>query len=143
MARYIKPEDWPPLEEGAFNTHKITVEKCEAEGVPIKQALEEMDALAEQASLFVAHQLQFDMRLINRESFRLGFETKLRKLDRYCTMHRPGCNHKLPKKLSEMYHHLTGKRMEQLHNAVTDIEMTRECYFLIRNLSIHPSEPLI
>jgi len=117
-------------------THEIAMEK----GIPILEALAKVDALAQRAEFVVAHNISFDMAMVNREAIPRNIEMKLRTLPRLCTL-KGSTNivcipsprgYKWPK-LSELHTYLFGEPHKNQHSSLSDIRATMRCYFeLIR-----------
>lgn len=62
----IRPDGWA-ITEGAQGIHGISLEHAERVGVPVTEALAVMMRLLDQARALVAHSLEFDTKIINRE----------------------------------------------------------------------------
>jgi DNA polymerase III epsilon subunit-like protein len=116
---------------------------CKKQGQPTEDIIREFCALIDSDTLFVAHNVDFDMGVLIHEctirKSTLGdCLMKLKKMDVRCTMKRSINLCKLPPfrcgsykfpKLSELAAHL-GIEMsdEKAHNAIYDIEITKKCY---------------
>jgi len=125
------------ISEKSIEIHKLTRDKINDEGIPIRNALRKFNNAINKADLLVAHNLEFDKNLILVECLRNKIEQKFvvdetHKFE-YCTMknsielcklERDG---KFGKKyykyptLSEVYYHLFNIIPHGLHNSMVDI----------------------
>lgn len=124
--------------------HDLTPEKCRAEGVSVREVMEEFVPCVEKASVVVGHNVDFDIGIIRHALETEGHEDLLKRFDLAlrgtpvdCTMNstvtlcglldRRG----LPKvpKLSELHVFLFGEQpSETLHDALGDTLVTKRCY---------------
>lgn len=140
----IKPDGWELTQE-LTDIHGITTEQCHDEGIPILDAIAEVEARAERAKLCIAHNLSFDMAMYNRETVPLGMaRTKLRDLPRFCTMKRDERfkGRGYPTGLGKLYLQLFGKSFEGHHNALEDALATREVYYELMRSSAATNDGL-
>ena len=123
--------------------HGITNEQMRASTVTMAEALEQFREDVGLAGVIVAHNLDFDMKMVQIEFSRNGFERwlDLRGMIQFCTMR---CGEALCKltyvskytgktkskfpKLVELYEHLFGEQPEDLHNSMVDILACLKCY---------------
>ncbi len=131
----IKPDGWE-IPEAAAKVHGISTERAAAEGVPAWRALWMFERLIRSAEIVVAHNLDFDLLMINAEFARIGFGSPMIGIDKFCTMKAttPICripgryrDFKWPK-LEEAYRHLFGEDFDGAHSAEADLEACARIY---------------
>lgn len=137
----IQPDGWEvPLEAAAI--HGFTTEICATVGVPLFSAMERLIPMLDRAVLLVAHNWDFDARIIGAEITR----THNRQLHNpsqksACTMRlstdicrlpqRRGRGYKWPT-LNEAYAFFFGKQIENAHHARADARACAEIFFELR-----------
>lgn len=141
----IKPDGWI-IQPGAQETHGITLEQCEADGIPMIAALEQFNAMKSRAVRRVAFNINYDKRMMAREAQLYGVPHDSEGLDTFCAMTaaKPICalpptermlkygftGHKTPN-LGEAYRHFFGCDFENAHDAMADVRATIAVYFAI------------
>lgn len=134
----VKPDGWTVPEEAAA-VHGISTAKAESFGIPVKVAMAAFSNFCRQANQLVAHNIQFDVRLVGYEFERLGFKNIAATMTQFCTMEAttnicklPGKygNYKWPK-LIEAHRHLFGEEFDDAHDALADV---RACHRVHRHL---------
>lgn len=143
----IKPDNWRTLACGgqigaiAKELTGITEEMCEADGIPIRDAMNLFVCAAANADFLVCHNKSFDQQLVMFEYARLcpeerasnAFENKpalctMLKLTPICRIpKKSGSGTKWPK-LQEAYKYLFGTNFSGAHDAIIDIEATRRVF---------------
>jgi len=141
--RIIKIPEEVEIEEGSLKVHGITKNDTQEKGVPIEIALEEFDFDLNKAKMMVAHNIDFDKRMVIGEYKRnKKFNYKLSKLPAFCTMtmgtnlcnlkytNRQGKEKIKSPKLKELYKHLfdSGVDESKLHNALVDVIVAWRCF---------------
>jgi DNA polymerase III epsilon subunit-like protein len=139
MEFIIKPEGYTIPKE-ASDIHGITNEKANSFGIPIEEALRKLDNLVYQSDLIVFHNQSFDVGIITGEQMRMGFGKSeyisSQKPKIFCTKEQstnickiPGSRggYKWPS-LAELCA-FCGVENKGAHNAMNDVEATKECYF--------------
>lgn len=112
-------------------------EKSEAEGVPIIDALNFFKFYHKDADLIVAHNMDFDSKVLGSELKMAGLI--LPRKQKFCTMKstvdycrlpfpKGGNGFKFPK-LAELYKILFDKEFEGAHQAISDTDGCAKCYF--------------
>jgi DNA polymerase III epsilon subunit-like protein len=144
----VKPEGFIIPEE-ATKIHGISQEKAEKEGLELKTVLKKFIATARYAELMIAHNIDFDMKVILCEVVRVFGEDKCNEVSAEifakeriaCTMHKgvSVCQiknswggFKWPK-VAELYEKLFNKPFEGAHNAACDVQATAESYFEMKH----------
>lgn len=145
----IKPENFTIPTETS-NIHGITTELAEKQGHDLRVVLEELNELIEQADCIVAHNINFDTKVLEAEFIRKNITTQLNKKNKICTMEMstdycaiPGYyGYKFPK-LSELHIKLFGHDFEKAHNAAADISATEKCFWELKRLGIMNSRSYV
>lgn len=135
----IKPNGWQMPTEKFWIDNGYSQEKSEAEGVPIESVLEEFYNDKAQADHLVAHNLNFDHRVVWSEFIRAGIEPKSG-MNKICTMMKStgvckipnsrGRGYKWPK-LEELYTFLFGHGFENAHDALADVIACKDSFFVL------------
>lgn len=150
MNLIIKPDGWTIPAEIEELTG-ITNEMANLVGVPIGAALDMFLDLWGRASLRVAHNESFDMRMVRIEIMRSpysqefadhwkaapafctqGKSTKIINLPPTPKMIAAGRKHAKSPNLGEAYEFFTGKKLEGAHNAAVDLAACKEVYYGIK-----------
>ena len=138
----IKPEGFEIPEESS-RVHGITTQKAYAEGIDLIEALTKFNLALQKSSCLVAHNMNFDEKVIGAEFLRKGIENDFFEKNRLCTMEKSTQYCKLPGRygykwpsLSELHNILFGKDFEDAHNAAGDINATESCFWKLRELGI-------
>lgn len=146
MECLIKPDGWDEIAPAAFEAHGITIERCEAEGIPMAEALSRFNEMKARAHVRVAFNLNFDKRMMAREAALHGIEHNSEGLESFCAMlncvkivNLPPTDKMLaagirkPKtpNLTEAYTHFFGEGFDGAHSALADVLATVRVYFAI------------
>lgn len=141
---YIKP-NYPPTYSTSENIHGINRHLLESQGKDFRIVFERFAYTKSNADFLVAHNYNFDQKIINSEFFRRKYSSQMigNKEKHICTMvaSKDYCQiessygYKWPK-LSELYYILFGKELVAQHNAINDVRATAECFFELRQLGI-------
>ena len=130
------------------NLTGITTSRAKSEGVNLRTVLNEfMDDLVD-AELVIGHNIDFDKHVLGCELYRerLDHDALFNK-ESVCTMQRstnfcaiPNPNsyyggYKWPK-LEELYQKLFNTTLSNAHDALSDVEATRKCYFELKQQGI-------
>lgn len=140
----IKPDGWTVPKEQFFIENNISTERCEREGIPCIDALQELKSDMAECEIIVTHNNDFDIPVIQAEMIRYGVKD-VKKLIKICTMketiefcklpNRNGySSYKYPK-LEELYNILFKKDMEGAHDALSDVNACRECFIQLIKLN--------
>lgn len=113
-------------------------EKSMAEGVSIDFILNDFMHAKANAEVLVAHNLNFDHRVVWAEIVRSGRKPKSG-MHKICTMMKSTKHCQLPQangrggykwpKLEELYRHLFKKPFEGAHDALADVRACKDCFF--------------
>jgi len=133
---------------GALRAHGITIQRAEREGVQAKAALSIFNTLLDAADEVAAHNLEFDLRVIEMVYAQLRVGEPPWPVTRICTMQsgRP-----LAKaagsgaSLAELYALATERQLENAHSAAADCQACREVLLWLRREGAlqAPTPPLL
>ncbi|TPG08285.1 3'-5' exonuclease [Rhodanobacter glycinis] len=141
----VRPDGWI-IPDDVAEIHGITTERAMDEGRPEAEVLAEFLALHARCSLRVAHNEDFDQRIVRIAIKRLGEGATQEERDaiadafksapKYCTMKTDAKARgvKWPK-LVEAYKHHTGRELEGAHSALFDARACAEVYFAMNPIA--------
>ena len=146
QSHIIYPQGFNIIEPIAKLT-RITTERAQREGVDLYSVLTEFMEDVNDAQLLIAHNIDFDKRVVGCELYRenMDYDSLLNK-SMVCTMQKStnfcaipsNGNHagyKWPK-LEELHQKLFGTTFSGAHDAMSDVEATRKCYFELKKKGI-------
>ena len=138
-AHLIKPEGFV-VTPGAFQRHGISTEYATANGVPLRPVLASFLAALEMSSVVVAHNVNFDSRVVGSELVRAGMVNALESKELRCTMKESTDYCKLPggrgykwPTLSELHAVLFGESFDNAHDAAADCLACVRCFFALKS----------
>ena len=146
QSHIIYPQGFNIVEPIAKLT-RITTERAQREGVDLYSVLTEFIEDVNDAKLLIAHNIDFDMHVVGSELYRENMNyNKLMTKPTICTMQKStnfcaipsNGNHagyKWPK-LEELHQKLFGTTFFGAHDAMSDVEATRKCYFELKKKGI-------
>jgi DNA polymerase III subunit epsilon len=142
-AEYIvKPKGFtiPP---DAARIHGISTEMAQQQGVDLISVLKEIGPNIEQAKVLIAHNMQFDEKILGAEFLRAEFPNLVESKKRQCTMQASTDFCRLPgpygfkwPKLDELYLKLFSEPLIGAHRALIDVRACARCYFELRRLGV-------
>lgn len=133
----------------ATAVHHITTQEMLLKGIPPKDVYSEFIECVEKAEYIIAHNLEFDMPIIECELLRNGFNKILFSKKQYCTMKggRDFCtvydragrikNPKLSELFGDLYFDNPYLKFEGTHNALADTNMVHRCF--MKMIELEPS----
>ena len=142
----VKPDGYE-IPKYAEDIHGISTELANKEGINIKDALNIIENLIDEAGIIVGHNISFDINVVDSEFYRYRKKLYLDNMPYKCTMSESVSYCALPNskypKLQELYIKLFGKQFKDAHNAMADIQATFECFWeLVKlgeiNLNVKP-----
>jgi DNA polymerase-3 subunit epsilon len=144
QAFIIRPDGFEiPL--SATRIHGITTEIADRLGIEIKRALTAFTEDLSATKVLVAHNVQFDERVVGAEFYRAGRkENPWAGKSLYCTMRSsttfcqlPGGPHgyKWPT-LEQLHRALFGTAFESAHNAIADVRACAKCFFELKRKGV-------
>ena len=138
----IKPQGFS-ISRQAAELHGITTERALREGVDLGPVLTEFCSEVRACRVVVAHNLDFDQRIVQAELIRAGLTDAFARKKRCCTMKETADFCQLPGKygykwpsLTELHRKLFGKPFEGAHGALADAEACMRCFFQLRELGV-------
>ncbi len=138
----IKPEGFT-IPESATAIHGISTERALKEGLPMAEVLREFSSAVGSAARLVAHNFDFDEKMVRVELLRQGMPEIFGKIPKICTMKSATAYCKIPgpygdkwPKLSELHIKLFEGDFEDQHNAASDVLCCAKCFFELRRRSI-------
>ncbi len=134
----VKPDGFN-IPADASKVHGISTERAKEEGVPLAEVIERFKSDLNMATYIVGHNIEFDKKIVGAEMIRLGMKDIMDSKKSYCTMQSsidfckiPGkYGYKYPK-LQELYKILFGCEFDNAHDAMSDIEATKKCFWELR-----------
>jgi len=139
-----------PISPESIAIHKITPERSQTEGIPVKFALANLAEHMSESDIIVGHNIIFDKRMLMVELHRNQMKNCLYKngsaIPEYCTMKRsielcklPATNKKTGEiyknykypTLSELHSQLFCRRPRGTHNAIADVMICLRCYIML------------
>lgn len=138
----IKPDGFK-ISAAATQVHGITTARAKKEGEELRPVLEAFALAVSQADTLVAHNLDFDLRVVQAEWNRAGMANVVRHQRQLCTMKSSADFCQLPGRygykwpsLTELYRELFQQSFAGAHGALADTQACRECYFRLQELGV-------
>jgi DNA polymerase-3 subunit epsilon len=141
----IKPDGWEVPKEQFWIDNGFSQEKNLAEGIPIKEAMENFVAIRSSVDYSIAHNISFDRKILRAEMIRLGMAIEFTSI-KVCTMKVSTNFCKLPApngrrgykwpKLDELHMKLFGVGFEGAHDAMMDVLACGRCFFELKRRGI-------
>jgi DNA polymerase III subunit epsilon len=138
----IKPNGFE-IPEGASRVHGITTEIALKEGVELATALKDFSETLNQARLLIAHNMDFDEKIIGAELLRTGINSDIFDIAKFCTMKTTinFCRierengYKYPS-LAELHFKLFNNHFDNAHDALADVTACANCFFELKRRGI-------
>lgn len=145
----IKPDGWEIPKEKFFIDNNMTTERCEAEGMPIAEAMEQFIKHRLDAKYSIAHNISFDSKIIRAEMFRLNRREEftspkictMMSSTKFCQLCVPNSNRFKWPKLEELHHKLFNCSFDGAHDAFNDVMATAKCFFELKKRGVISLEP--
>ena len=138
----IKPDGFI-IPEDAARIHGITTELALRNGVDLPSVLTEAAAAISRASVLVAHNMQFDEKILGAEFLRSGYPNLVDSRERKCTMQASTDYCRLPGRygykwptLQELHMKLFSEPFEGAHRALVDVRACARCYFELKSRKV-------
>ena len=138
----VKPEGYQ-IPEASTAIHGIDNERAKSEGKNLQWVLEKVIEEAEHVSAFVGHNIEFDLKVIASEMYRVYDQNKLPSLKNICTMKLATNYCEIPSNkgykwptLSELYYRLFDAKLVDAHQASVDVEATSRCFWKLKELGV-------
>lgn len=138
----IKPDNFEIPNE-ASKIHGITTNLARDIGKDIRSVLKDFMNSVNQSNTIIAHNLNFDEKVIASELYRLNILNPFNEKEKICTMEKNTTickidgdyGYKWPK-LQELHCFLFGEEFEEAHNAEVDIKATADCYWELKKRNL-------
>jgi DNA polymerase III epsilon subunit-like protein len=135
----IKPDGFVIPEEAA-KIHRITQERAQKEGQPLRGALEHFLRDVKSARYLVAHNIDFDEKIVGSELLRAKLDNPVAVADKICTMKSSVQFCRIPSdrggykwpNLTELYQCLFQTGFPEAHDAAWDVRACAECFFALK-----------
>lgn len=141
----IKPNGWTMPTEEFWIKNGFSQEKSMELGVSIEDVLLSFFDAKEQADILVAHNLNFDHRIVWAEFIRAGMKPRSG-MHKICTMQKSTQHCKIPQvngrggykwpKLEELHTNLFNRGFEGAHDALADVKACKDCFFELLKLEV-------
>ena len=138
----IKPENFS-ISNNASKVHRITTDRALKEGEELENVLYKLNELIDNVDFIVAHNINFDEKIVGAEFLRKKIASNLNKKRKLCTMRASTDYCKIPgpygykyPKLSELHIKLFGEDFKEAHDASVDINATEKCFWELRRLRL-------
>lgn len=136
----IRPNNFI-IPSNASQIHGISTERAKQVGEEISNVLQKFELLASQSQFLVAHNMNYDEKIISAEFLRYSMQNSISTTNKICTMEstvdfceiKGLYGNKWPK-LSELHLKLFNSDFSGAHNAFTDISITAKCFWELRRL---------
>ncbi len=145
----VKPDGFD-IPIGVSNIHGITTERALRDGEDLSFVLKEFLSDLNKTSYNVGHNIEFDIKIVGAEFFRLSIENQIEEIAIIDTMKSSvdycaipggkGGGFKYPS-LTDLHTKLFGEAFADAHDAAYDVDATAKCFFgLLKNRVIQPKE---
>lgn len=138
----VRPEGFTIPRE-AQRVHGISTAKALTEGKPLKTVLKALAEACKEAKLVIAHNMQFDSKVIGAEFLRQGLRIPFLNKSLFCTMIETTGYCRLPGRygykwptLAELHEVLFGEDFEEGHDAMADVAACAKCFFELKKRRI-------
>lgn len=143
VPQYIVNPEGFTIPNDAARVHGITTEMALQNGVALKTVLAAITPNIKQASVLVAHNMEFDERILGAEFLRSGYRNIVEAKERQCTMKVATNYCRLPRQygykwpsLQELHMKLFGQPFEGAHDALVDVRACARCYYDLKRLRV-------
>ena len=141
-AQLVQPDGFviPP---DATRVHGITTERARTDGVPLADVLAALEGAVARARVLVAHNLDFDAKVLRAEYLRTDIATRISSLTPVCTMLASTDYCRLPGKygfkwpsLQELHGRLFDSAVIAGHDAMVDAQACARCFFELKQRGV-------
>ncbi len=127
----------------ASKIHHITDEIANTKGQDRVKIFKLFAETISKAEVLVAHNIEFDYKVLHSEFMRYNIKSAIYKIDKICTKELTTDYCKLPgnygykwPKLEELYYKVFGKELISAHSASIDIKACKDCFFELADQSV-------
>ncbi len=130
------------IDQEAFKLHGIDNDLANIIGDDIKSVLKQFISDLKTCRYIVAHNLDFDLQMINSELIRNNFDINISQLVKlHCTMKNNGDNGTKYLKLQELYSKYYDESYQPTHKALFDVYVLKKCFY-VQNKDDYSIQPL-
>jgi DNA polymerase III subunit epsilon len=138
--RIVKPEGFT-IPEQVVKIHGISTQRAMAEGISLREVLDEFCTILNRGPItLVAHNINFDEKIVGAELLRMKIQSDFFTLPKICTMKSTidYCNLPLKKypQLAELYFKLFQSNFKGAHQADADALACGKCFFELKKQKI-------
>jgi DNA polymerase III epsilon subunit-like protein len=138
----IRPEGYC-IPDVVAKIHGITTEIATRDGLDLGEVLISLLPVFQDAPVVLAHNIEFDRKILGAEFFRKGFGDPLEGKDLRCTMKESARFCALPRnkwpKLAELHTCLFKEGFDNAHNALADVRACARCFFEMKRRGVAPA----
>jgi len=146
----VKPDGFT-IPYGAEKIHGISTERAQKTGAPLSMVMDEFQKALDQATYIVAHNIEYDTKVMGAEYARAGVQNDLATKKELDTMHLSidycalpggrGGGFKYPT-LTELSQKLFNESIDNAHNASADVEATTRCFLELVRIGVIGAQKL-
>ncbi|MCB0397452.1 MAG: 3'-5' exonuclease [Flavobacteriales bacterium] len=138
----LKPDGFKiPADASAI--HGITNEIANEKGQDRVEVLKKFSDLLSKATVLVAHNIDFDKKVVHAEFMRYNIKSSIHKIDKLCTKELTTDYCKLPGRygykwptLEELYEKVFSTSLTASHSALGDVKACKDCFFELVNRGV-------
>ena len=138
----IRPDGFT-IPAQAAKVHGITTARARAEGLELGAVLDDFHKDLSDCTHVVAHNIDFDTKVLGAEFIRLTQATPLAGKTLVCTMKASAAFCALPgpygykwPSLAELHYRCFGHNFSEAHNALMDVRACRDCFLVLRERGV-------
>ncbi|MCD4704210.1 MAG: 3'-5' exonuclease [Methanosarcinaceae archaeon] len=138
----VKPQGFT-IPKDAENVHGISTETAINEGIALEVVLNELSRAMDRSDYLVAHNMNFDEKIVGAEFLRADLDNQLTDILKICTMKISTDYCKLPgpygyqrPSLSELHYKLFEEYFDEAHDAAVDVNACAKCFFELKGRGI-------
>ena len=139
----IKPQNFI-IPERTSRIHGITTEIALSKGMELKPILNEFAFDIKKSDYIIAHNMEFDEKIIGAEFLRSKISHDFFKTPKICTMKFSTKHCKIPGRyggykwpnLPELQNFLFNTNFDNAHNALYDVKACAKCFFKLKKLGV-------
>lgn len=138
----LKPDGFLIPKESS-DIHGITNEQANSQGADRIAVLKQFATLLDKAQVLVAHNIEFDKKVLHAELIRYNIKSNIHKIDKLCTKELTTDYCKIPGNygykwptLSELYEKVFSIELSSSHSASSDVKACKDCFFELVNRSV-------
>ncbi len=143
-ANYIVKPNGFIIPDMVVKVHGITTERALSEGIELKEALQKFMAVLAKAKVLIAHNIDFDEKIVAVELLRENFQTNLASINKICTKEISTDFCKLPGRrggykwptLAELHFTLFNCNYEDAHDAGNDVKACQKSFFELQKRGV-------